>query len=245
MSQADLEALMKAIEQLAQSGDRAQAEQMLALLQNLLENLRMTSGNGSGGQGKPSPQDKALSDAIQGLGDLMGKQRGLVDKTFREGQGKGDPKDGGPKGLAEQQRQLHEQLDKILKGLGDQKLGSPKSLGDAGKAMGNAQGDLGQQDLPNAGIDEKQALDEMRKSAGDLAKQLMERSGPQGQGGGGDDPLGRENATGRSMGGDVKVPSASDLQRAREILKELRRRAAERGRPQSELDYIDRLLKQF
>lgn len=247
MSQADLEALMKAIEQLAQSGDRAQAEQMLALLQNLLENLRMTSGNGSGGQGKQSPQDKALSDAIQGLGDLMGRQRGLVDKTFRQSQGKGDPKDGGPKGLAEQQRQLHEQLDKILKGLGDQKLSPPKSLGDAGKAMGNAQGDLGQQDLPNAGLDEKQALDEMRKSAGDLAKQLMERSGPQGQGGGSDDPLGRKNAVdpGHSMGGDVKVPSTSDLQRAREILKELRRRAAERGRPQSELDYIDRLLKQF
>jgi hypothetical protein len=26
----------------------------------------------------------------------MGKQRALVDKTFRQGQGKGDPKDGGP-----------------------------------------------------------------------------------------------------------------------------------------------------
>ncbi|MGZ5936360.1 MAG: DUF4175 family protein, partial [Rhizomicrobium sp.] len=29
------------------------------------------------------------------------------------------------------------------------------------------------------------------------------------------------------------------------ILLELRRRAGERGRPQQELDYIDRLLKQF
>jgi uncharacterized protein (TIGR02302 family) len=245
MSQADLEALLKAIEQLAQSGDRAQADQMLALLQSLLENLRMTNGAGSGGNGKQSPQDKALSDAIQGLGDLMGKQRGLVDKTFRQGQGKGDPKDGGPKGLAEQQRQLHDQLDKIQKGLGDQKLDPPKSLGEAGKSMGQAQGDLGTPDLPNAGIDQKQALEQMRKGAGDLAKQLLDRAGPQGQGDG-TDPLGRnEGASGRDMGGDVKVPSVSDLQRAREILKELRRRAAERGRPQSELDYIDRLLKQF
>ena len=246
MSQADLETLLKAIEQLAQSGDRAQAEQMLALLQSLLENLHMTNGPGSGsGNAQASPQDKALSDAIQGLGDLMGKQRALVDKTFRQGQGKGDPKDGGPKGLAQSQRQLHDALNKILKGLGDQKLDAPKSLGDAGKSMGQAEGDLGTQDLPNAGIDEKQALDQMRKSAGDLAKTLMERSGPQGQGGG-TDPLGRaQGATGRDMGGDVKVPSVSDLQRAREILKELRRRAAERGRPQSELDYIDRLLKQF
>ncbi len=246
MSQNDLQALLKAIEQLAQSGDRAGAAQMLALLQNLLENLRMTQGSGSGsGDARQTPQEKALSDAIQGLGDLMGKERALVDKTFREQQGKGDPKDGGPKGLAGQQRQLRDQLDKVLKGLEGQRLDAPKSLGDAGKAMGEAEGELNRQDLPNAGIDEKSALEAMRKSAADLAKALMSRSGQQGQQPG-TDPLGRtEGGNGKGMGGDVKVPSATDLQRAREILQELRKRAAERGRPQQELDYIDRLLKQF
>ncbi|MBV8976421.1 MAG: TIGR02302 family protein [Alphaproteobacteria bacterium] len=244
LSQQDIDALLKAIEQLAQSGNRAQAEQMLALLQELLENLRLSGGAGSG-SGQQSPQDKALSDAIQGLGDLMGKQRGLVDKTFRQGQGKGDPKDGGPKGLAGQQRALRDQLDKIMKGLGGQKLEVPKTLGDAGKSMGQAQGELDQQDLPNAGIDERQALDALRKTAGDLAKQLMQRSKGEGQGDG-TDPLGRAQGTdGNALGGNVKVPSQSDLQRAREILKELRRRAGERGRSQQELDYIDRLLKQF
>jgi hypothetical protein len=85
----------------------------------------------------------------------------------------------------------------------------------------------------------------MRKSASDLAKALMARSGQQGQQGG-TDPFGRtQGGNGRGMGGDVKVPSVTDLQRAREILQELRKRAAERGRPQQELDYIDRLLKQF
>ncbi len=43
----------------------------------------------------------------------------------------------------------------------------------------------------------------------------------------------------------MKIPDKSTLERAREILKELRKRAAERGRPKEELDYIDRLLKQF
>ena len=43
----------------------------------------------------------------------------------------------------------------------------------------------------------------------------------------------------------MKVPTQSELQRAREHPEELRRRAGERGRPQQELDYIDRLLKQF
>ena len=35
------------------------------------------------------------------------------------------------------------------------------------------------------------------------------------------------------------------LQKAREILDELRRRAGERFRPEIELDYIERLLKRF
>lgn len=244
MSEADLQALLKAIQQLAQSGARGEAAQMLAMLQSLLENLHMTQGSGSG-NGQQTPQEKALSDAIQGLGELMGKERALVDKTFRQQQGKGDPKDGGPKGLAEQQRQLRDQLNNVLKGLGGQKLDAPKALGDAGKSMGDAQGELGGNDLPNAAIDQKKALDAMRKSATELAKNLMNRSGQNGQQGG-TDPFGRtEGGNGKGMGGDVKVPSVTDLQRAREILQELRKRAAERGRPQQELDYIDRLLKQF
>ncbi len=243
MSQQDLEALLKAIEQMAQSGARDQAAQMLALLQSLLENLHMTNGGSGSGSGN-SPQDKALSDAIQGLGDLMGKQRGLIDKTFRQQQGKGSPQDGGPKGLAESQRQLHEQLNKVMKGLGDQKLDQPKALGEAGKSMGNAEGNLNGQDLPDASREQKGALDAMRSAASDLAKKLME-SNKEGQEGN-TDPLGRDlGPTGAGSNGNVKVPAMSDLQRAREILKELRKRAAERGRPQEELDYIDRLLKQF
>jgi len=243
MSQKDLETLLKAIEQMAQSGARAQAAQMLALLQSLLENLHMTNG-GAGGSGGNSPQDKALSDAIQGLGDLMGKQRGLIDKTMRQEMGKGTPQDGGPKGLAQGQKQLHDQLDKVMKGLGDQKLDQPKSLGEAGKSMGKAEGNLSTQNLPGASTEQKNALDAMRSAASDLAKRLME-SGKQGQEGN-TDPLGRNlGPNGNGANGNVKVPTMSDLQRAREILKELRKRAAERGRPQEELDYIDRLLKQF
>ncbi len=244
MSEQDLQALLNAIEQLSQSGDRAQASQMLALLQSLLENLHMTNGPGGSGTAN-NPKDKALGEAIQGLGELMGKQRALIDKTFRQQQGKGDPKDGGAKGLAETQRQLREQLDRTMKGLGDKKLPAPRSLGEAGKSMNRAEGDLRGEDLPSASADEKHALEEMRQSASDLARQLMTRSGEAGRQGA-TDPLGRaEGRDGAGAGGEVKVPDKSDLQRARDILKELRRRAAERGRPKEELDYIDRLLKQF
>lgn len=62
------------------------------------------------------------------------------------------------------------------------------------------------------------------------------------------DPLGRptrEGTSGTDESGDVQVPDQMEAARGREIQDELRRRDAERGRPQPELDYIERLLKQF
>jgi Domain of unknown function (DUF4175) len=58
------------------------------------------------------------------------------------------------------------------------------------------------------------------------------------------DPLGRP-LRGRDYGDDttVKVPGEIDVQRVRRILEELRRRFGEAFRPQLELDYIERLLK--
>ena len=60
------------------------------------------------------------------------------------------------------------------------------------------------------------------------------------------DPLGRP-MRGREYGDDVtvKVPGEIDVQRARRILEELRRRLGDANRPKLELDYIERLLKDF
>ena len=43
----------------------------------------------------------------------------------------------------------------------------------------------------------------------------------------------------------MKVPDEIDMQRAREILEELRRRLGQPTRPNEELDYIERLLRRF
>ena len=60
------------------------------------------------------------------------------------------------------------------------------------------------------------------------------------------DPLGRP-LRGRDYGDDqtVKIPGEIDVQRARRILEELRRRFGELSRPQLELDYIERRLKDY
>ena len=239
LSQQDLETLLKTIQQLAQSGARDQAQQMLALLQNLLENLRLTDGAGSG-NGPQSPQNKALSDAIRGLGEVMGKQRALLDQTFKGRQGEHVD----PKALQKQQGDIKKQLDDIMNGLGSQKIPAPNDLGRAGNSMGQSGQELGSNDFNGSSVDQKNALDALRGAANDLADKLMKAMNQDRQGDAGADPLGR-GGNGSAFGNDVKVPSASELQRARDILMELRRRAAERARPQQELDYIDRLLKEF
>jgi len=59
------------------------------------------------------------------------------------------------------------------------------------------------------------------------------------------DPLGRP-LRGRDLDDStVKVPGEIDVQRARRILEELRKRFGESFRPQLELDYIERLLKDY
>ncbi|NVN00959.1 MULTISPECIES: DUF4175 domain-containing protein [Asaia] len=60
------------------------------------------------------------------------------------------------------------------------------------------------------------------------------------------DPLGRKLGKGHSGADtDGTIPDADSREKAREIERELRRRDADRTRPQSELDYLDRLLKSY
>jgi hypothetical protein len=197
--------------------------------------------------GQGSPNGKALGDAIQGLGDLMGRQRQLLDKSYRQGQGAGDPADGGGSGLAGQQGKLRDDLAKIAKGLGAQKIPQPGPLGEAQRQMGNAQSQLGSGAFDGAGEAQKNALDAMRRAANALAQQMMTSNGQgQNEQQGNSDPLGRaEGSRGGIDGGNVRLPDQSELARARSILEELRKRASEQGRPKQELDYIDRLLREF
>jgi hypothetical protein len=128
----------------------------------------------------------------------------------------------------------------------------PQGLNDAQQAMGQARDDLQGSQFGSAGQNEQRALDQLRDSAQQLAQNLMAQQKGQQQGEGeqarGDqlDPLGRPiEEQGSMAGGNVAIPNQSDLARAREILEELRRRSGEANRAQQELDYIDRLLKQF
>jgi uncharacterized protein (TIGR02302 family) len=232
----DVQTLMQMIQKLSQAGDREKAAQLLAMLQSMLENMRMSQGGS--GSGQQSAQDKQRNEQLQKFGGLMSNQRSLLDKTFRQQQGQADPKDGGAQGLSKQQNDLQKELQDAMKGMDGK---SQQKLQEAGKAMGEAQGALGRKDLPNAGSAQNQALEAMRQGAQALAEQAQK--GQQGQKSGREDPLGRGASPLGSSG--VKIPGATDLAKARAILEELRRRAAQMNRPQAERDYLDRLLKAF
>ncbi len=230
----DLATLLKTIQQLTQAGDRQMAAQLLAMLQSMLENMHTTPGGS--GKGAQTPQDKKMAAQMQKLGGLMGKQRDLLDKTFRQRQGQADPKDGGTQGLQKQQSDLEKELQDSLKGMDGK---SADKMREAGKAMGSAQDALGRKDLSNAGSAQNEALNALRQGA----QQLADDASKGGRDGGPEDPLGRTTSPLGNTG--IKIPGATDLARARAILEELRRRAAQMNRPQTERDYLDRLLKAF
>ena len=132
-----------------------------------------------------------------------------------------------------------------LKGMGD---AGNQALGDARGSMEGAEEALRNGDLEGAAREQAQALEKLRKGAQAMTEQMM--SGRDGQsfssrvGGDEDrDPLNRPLNDDVGDGRSVKVPRDIDMQKARQLLQELRRRLGEARRPENELDYLERLLK--
>ena len=140
---------------------------------------------------------------------------------------------------------------------GEQGQNGMDQLGKAGEAMGEAEGELGDGNADGAVSSQGRALEALRRGAQGMAQAMQQQPGmgpgpgqagrQQGRAQQDTDPAGRQR---RNQGRDpddasVKVPGEIDVQRARRILDELRRRFADPARPQIELDYIERLLKDF
>lgn len=258
IDRADLEKMLSAIGELARTGARDQAKAMLQQLQAIMENMRVPNANAGMTAG-----EQAMSQGVDRMGKLIDKQRRLMDETFRQGGGgmaEGEGASGGKPGkhgkmnlaeLKRAQEELRKELDGVLRDLGKSGVKIPSVLDQAGKSMDNAGERLGEGRADRATGAQGQAIAGMRAGAQGLADQLMQsmsgRNGAQGRGNGSaTDPLGRSlpNA-GPQLGTDVAVPDKFDIERARAIIEELRRRASELGRPKIELDYLDRLLKRF
>jgi uncharacterized protein (TIGR02302 family) len=273
LSSQDLQRMLDRARELARTGSRDAARDLLSQLQEMLENLRMAqTGQMQGGQ----------AQAMRQMQDMMRRQQQLLDRSFRQSrqgqrgqqgqQGQqsqmgrnGQAQPGGQDGdMAGDQEALRHQLGEMMRQLGEQSGDIPQSLGRAERAMHGA-ADALQQGQPGDAIGpQTEALDQLQQAARSMAEQMMGQSG-NGQPDGTDpgdregqhqaerDPFGRFNAddhanSGVDDGGRLRLGGPDNnyaVEKAKGILDELRRRAGERERPEVERDYIDRLLKQF
>lgn len=187
--------------------------------------------------------DRSLSDLQQDQQGLRDRLKKLQEELAKQGM------------RPSQQGQQGQQPGQD----GDQQSGEDgDNLGAADNAMGDAGGKLGEGNADGAVDAQGKALDALRKGAKNLADAMQQQDG-EGQGNGPGNRVGRQQGNGqqsdplgrplhgKDYGDDltVKIPGEIDVQRVRRILEELRRRAADPTRPQTELDYIDRLLKDY
>jgi uncharacterized protein (TIGR02302 family) len=269
----DLQRMLDRAREMAQSGMRDQARELLSQLQNMLENLRAAR------PGQPQQGSNQAQQMMRGLQDMMRRQQQLLDRSFRaqrqqgqqqrmgqqrNGQPGEDQDASGQNGEmgdeAGQQEALRRMLGEMMRQLGDGMGDIPDPFGRAERAMRDATGALQRRQPGEAIGPQTEALDQLQQAARDFAQQLQQRYGqglgpPDGEIGATDrapgdrierDPFGRPlSNNGTYDQGDVKIPDQNILQKSREILDELRRRAGERSRPTIELDYIERLLRRF
>lgn len=261
-----LREMLERARELARSGMRDAAREMLAQLQQLLENLQA---------GIPQPMQQVPGEQeLSDLQRMIQLQQQLLERSFemdramRNGmprQGpmqpgeQGDPQQG--QGLpqaseqaAAEQEALRRALGELMRRLGEAGFDLPRALGNAELQMRSARDALGRGQPGEATDPQTRALDQMRQAGQALLEQMREQMaqqpGPGQLPGGfqrpGRDPLGRavRNEGGFQTEG-VEIPEDYDLGRARGVLEELYRRSGDRRRPAYELDYYDRLLDRF
>jgi uncharacterized protein (TIGR02302 family) len=192
-------------------------------------------------EGSDSGRSPGGNESAQGKSGGRGQQPGEKAQGQRPG-GKFDD-------LGRRQGELRDALQSLIDRFRIEGANPPDQFPEAGEAMGDAKDALGQSNLDGATEEQGRALDQLRQGAQSLAEQMMENGEAQtgkGQGNSGKDPLGRPDRSNRpDLGLSVKVPDQIDIQKAREVLDELRRRLGDPSRPMFELDYLERLIRPY
>ena len=269
-----LQEMLDRAEEMMQGGARDQAQAMLEQLQQMLENLQAGMPQMQPHPGEQALSDlQRMIELQQNLLDRSHQmqQQGRAGEQGREGQN-GEPGQQGQMGeggegmqgqsgtgqAAAEQDALRRALGELMRRMGEGGMDLPRSLGQAEMQMRGARDALGEGQPGQAVGPQGDAIDLMQQGGQAMLDQLREEMASQPGGGegfgspsmagqrDGRDPLGRAM---RNEGGwdseGTEVPQQHDLGRARDVLEELYRRSRDLGRPQQELDYIDRLLERF
>lgn len=240
----DLQRLLDRARSLAQTGDRAQARNLLAQLQDLLENLSSA---------RPM-QMQGATNALDAMHQLMRRQEQLLDQSFRQSQ-----MSNSAHGNAAAQDALRQDLGDFMRKLGQSGATVPAPLTNADRAMGAAADALRRGSAGQAVGPQSEAVDALQQAEQALARQMQGQQMGTGNRGQDDMQSMRRDPFGRLMptddgngtvddGGVMRMGKAQNdyaVEKAKQILDELRRRAGEADRPAIEHDYIDRLLEEF
>ncbi len=270
-----LNEMLEQMQELAESGAREAARDMLAQLQEMLENLQagvMQQQQQQNAQPNPAmelmEELQNLTRAQQELLDRtfqesqQGQQQGQSGENMpsqspsqpNTGSGSQLGSDFGTEGAAVQEA-LRRALGEMMRQMDEMTGDIPVPLGRAEQSMRQSEQALGQGQMGEAVQPQADSVDQLQQGLQDFVDQVLEQMAQQNSGqvgqmmqqlNSGRDPLGRPMPNSGGMNTEeVGIPSQSDLQRARQILDELRRRSGQRHRPIDELDYIDRLMRQF
>ncbi|TPW32158.1 TIGR02302 family protein [Martelella alba] len=224
LRQNDLSNLLDQLENLARSGDRQAAQDLLSQLQRMMNNIQPPSS----AEAQNAQQNSQLRQQVDKLGDLIQKQQQLMGETYTLEQqlqdrlewgdlqdndsedGKGA--DSGQKApqtmsadelrealkqLRERQDQLGEQLQALQKGLKDLGLPEQDGFGQAGEAMKGASEALGDGEGSQALDGQGKALQALRDGAQQMMNAMMANGNGQQGGQGGSMALGFGNQQGR------------------------------------------------
>ncbi|TJV56214.1 MAG: TIGR02302 family protein, partial [Mesorhizobium sp.] len=183
LRQSDIDRMMDEIENLAKSGDRDRAQQLLSELQDMMNNLQ------AGRQQQGGEQDSEMRQQMDKLGEIMRRQQEMMNDTFRLDQmQRGQRGQNGDQQMGEDGEQ-GQSPDGQKPGPGDDRdpLGrpgmSPKDLADALKQLqegqGQLQGDLDKlkKGLEGMGMQPNEGFGEAGKSMGDAEQSLGEGNG--------------------------------------------------------------------
>lgn len=211
LRQSDIDRMLDQIENLAKSGSRDQAQELLSQLQDMMNNLQA----GRQQRGQNGQQNSEMRQRMDQLGEIMRRQQEMMNETFRMDQmqrgqqqrgmgerqqrgqdgeqgSQGEQGQGGmtPEEFAEALKQLQEgqgklkgDLEGLMKGLEGLGIQPGEGFGDAGEAMGEAEGALGEGESERATGEQGRALEALRRGAQDMMNQMMQAmQGDQGEG---------------------------------------------------------------
>ncbi len=234
LRQSDLERMLDQIEELAKSGARDQAQQLLSQLQEMMNNLQSAQRQ----QGQAQGQGE-MRQQMDKLGEIMRRQQEMMNETHRldqmqrgqrqRGQDRGEQRgeqpgqqgEQGPPGgmtaeefaealrqLQEGQNQLQGELGDLMQGLEGLGIEPGEGFGEAGEAMGEAGEALGQAEGERAVGEQGRALEALRRGAQDMMQQMQQAmQGDQGPGQEG----GRQRSSDRDPLGRPRATTGPDF----------------------------------